>query len=133
MIMMPLVIYGGFGRSVVISERKSGLLLVSHAQEILLHTFPLGLIVIINCLALKTITVFDWICIAILAANALEVIIEITVLKLYENININLELRSPMKSQTRVEDLFKITLISILFLATTLLVGFFAIPKEGCI
>ena len=48
MLLMPLVIYGGFGRSIMISEKRSTLLLMSHAQEILLHSFPLGMMLVVN-------------------------------------------------------------------------------------
>jgi hypothetical protein len=97
--MLPILIYGGFGRSVVVSEKRSNILLFSHSQEIILHTFPLGLILIYNTHALGgKITTFDWICIGILAANILEVCIEIFFLKIYENLKINLELRNPLKS-----------------------------------
>jgi len=58
----------------------------------------LGLILIYNTHALGKVTTFDWICIAILAANIFEVCIEIFVLKIYENLKINLELRNPLKS-----------------------------------
>lgn len=48
MLFLPFIIFGGFGRSVMISEKRSTLLLMSHAQEILLHSFPLGLMLVVN-------------------------------------------------------------------------------------
>jgi hypothetical protein len=73
-------------------------------------------------------TILDIISLALLATNILEVFIEICVLKLYENLKINLELKGALKSQTRTIDLFKISIVSGLFLAATVLVGLFAVP-----
>ena len=86
MLMLPLVIYGGFGRSVMIYEKRSSLLLMSHAQELLLHTFPLGLIIYMNVTELNKITVLDVFSLSLLGANFLEIFIETTVLRLYENV-----------------------------------------------
>lgn len=59
----------------------------------------MGLILIYNTHALGgLVTKFDWVCIAIMAANIFEVCIEIYFLKIYENLKINLELRNPLKS-----------------------------------
>lgn len=86
MLMLPLVIYGGFGRSVMMYEKRSSLLLMSHAQELLLHTFPLGLIIYMNVTELNKITVLDVFCLSLLGANFLEIFVETTVLRLYENL-----------------------------------------------
>ena len=128
MLLVPFVIYGGFARSVMISEKRSTLLLMQHAQEILLHAFPLGLILVVNIKFLQKMTILDIISLALLAINIFEVFIEICVLKLYENVKINLELKGALKSQTRTIDLFKISIVSGLFLAATVLVGLFAVP-----
>lgn len=133
MVMLPLAIYGGFGRSVMISEKRSTLLLMSHAQEVLLHAFPLGMILVINVQALSKLTILDIISLALLAMNIFEVFVEILVLKIYENVKINLELKNALKSQTRTIDLFKIWIVSALFLTVTVLVGFFAVPKGTCV
>jgi hypothetical protein len=128
MLLLPFVIYGGFARSVMISEKRSTLLLMQHAQEILLHAFPLGLILVVNIKFLQKMTILDIISLALLAINIFEIFIEICVLKLYENLKINLELKGALKSQTRTIDLFKISIVSGLFLAATVLVGLFAVP-----
>ena len=47
-LLIPLVIYAGFGRVVMLYERKSSLLQVAQAQELLLHILPLGMLVFYN-------------------------------------------------------------------------------------
>ena len=131
--LLPLIVYGGFGRSVMMYEKRSTLLLMSHAQELLLHTLPLGLIIYINVNELQKVTVLDIFSFAFLGANVVEVFIETCVLRLYENWQINLELRGSMKSQPRTVDLFKVSIVSGLFLMASIMVGFFAVPKGKCI
>jgi hypothetical protein len=75
----------------------------------------------------------DIISLALLAMNIFEVFVEILILKIYENVKINLELKNALKSQTRAIDLFKISIVSGLFLAATVLVGLFAVPKGTCV
>ena len=94
----------------------------------MLHAFPLGLILVVNIKFLEKRTVLDVISLALLGINIFEVFVEILVLKLYENVKINLELRNALKSQTRTIDLFKISIVSGLFLTATALVGFFTVP-----
>ena len=94
----------------------------------MLHAFPLGLILVVNIKFLEKRTVLDVISLALLGINIFEVFVEILVLKLYENVKINLELRNALKSQTRTIDLFKISIVSGLFLTATVLVGFFTVP-----
>jgi hypothetical protein len=132
-VLLPIVIFGGFGRNVTISEKRSTLLLLAHAQEILLHTFPLGLILILNFRELKKVTILDFISISLLAANIFEIFLEMCVLKLYENVKINLELRNAMKSANRTIDLFKVSIVSILFLAAGVLLAILAVPQGECI
>lgn len=128
MLLMPLVIYGGFGRNVMISEKRSTLLLMSHAQEVFLHTLPLCFIIILNIRELGKMNLIDYITLGCFVANIIEVLAEMTVLRLYENIRINLELRQALKSQTRTIDLFKVSIVSAVFLLITIGVGFFAVP-----
>ena len=47
-IFMPVVIYAGLGRLVVSSERKTTVGHFSMAQELFLHTLPLGYLVLYN-------------------------------------------------------------------------------------
>ena len=94
----------------------------------MLHAFPLGLILVVNIKFLEKRTVLDVISLALLGINIFEVFVEILVLKIYENVKINLELRNALKSQTRTIDLFKISIVSGLFLTATVLVGFFTVP-----
>ena len=82
----------------------------------------------VNIKFLEKRTVLDVISLALLGINIFEVFVEILVLKLYENVKINLELRNALKSQTRTIDLFKISIVSGLFLTATVLVGFFTVP-----
>ena len=82
----------------------------------------------VNIKFLEKRTVLDVISLALLGINIFEVFVEILVLKIYENVKINLELRNALKSQTRTIDLFKISIVSGLFLTATVLVGFFTVP-----
>ena len=131
--LMPVILYCGFGRALIASEKKSVILQVAYAQEILLHTLPLGMLLIQNNLELEKISNFDIVCLSVLGTNLVQVFIEIVLSKIYENVHINLELRQAMKSLTRVEDLIKISLVCAFFFSTTLLVGLFAFEDQGCV
>ena len=98
LLLMPIIIYGGFGRSVVISEKRSNTILFAHVQELLLHSLPLGLLLIFNAYTLDKFTKTEWVSIGILICNIVEVVVEITLLNFFENTKVNLELKRPMKS-----------------------------------
>ena len=45
---MPVIMYGGFSRLIIVSERKKTFQFVGHAQEIFMHTVPLSFFTIYN-------------------------------------------------------------------------------------
>ena len=45
---MPIIIYGGFGRLIIVSERKKTFMFATHSQEVFMHTVPLGVLTYYN-------------------------------------------------------------------------------------
>jgi hypothetical protein len=88
---------------------------------------------VLNVRELNKITTLDVFSLALLAINVVEVFTEMTVLQLYENVKINLELREGMKSATRTIDLFKVSIVSVLFMAIAGLLALLAVPEGTCI
>lgn len=46
--LMPIIMYGGFSRLIIVSERKKTFQFVGHSQEMFLHTIPLSVLTIQN-------------------------------------------------------------------------------------
>jgi hypothetical protein len=67
--LLPVILYGGFGRSVYVSERKKNFLQMAHGQEIFLHSLPLGMIVIVNFQSIDKKGTLDWACMAAATIN----------------------------------------------------------------
>ena len=75
--LLPVILYGGFGRSVYVSERKKNFLQMAHGQEIFLHSLPLGMIVIVNFQSIDKKGTLDWACISAAIVNLTQVFAEI--------------------------------------------------------
>jgi len=74
--MLPVAIYSGFARVIIVFERKKSFLLASHAQEILLHTIPLTMIVGYNSYKLDMYEGIQMAALIFSGINILEVFIE---------------------------------------------------------
>ena len=48
-VLLPIITYSGFGRMLILMEKKKAYLQTSHAQEVFLHTVPLGMVAVYNC------------------------------------------------------------------------------------
>ena len=57
---------------------------------------------------------------------------EILIHKMYVNCGTNLERKTSLKSQTRLEDLYRVSIAAVLFGAGTFCLGFFAFSDRGC-
>ena len=58
---------------------------------------------------------------------------EILVHKMYMNIGVNLERRTSLKSQTRLDDLVRVAIVASLFGSASFLLGRFAFSDQGCV
>jgi hypothetical protein len=58
---------------------------------------------------------------------------EVAILQLYDNVNINLEMRSKLRSHTRLSDNFKVTMLSSLLTAFAIVLGVYAFAEQGCV
>jgi len=130
---MPVVIYAGLGRLVVLSERKTTVGQFSIAQELFLHTLPLGYLVDYNnSIVRKPREIDDFVTYSIYASIG-QILIEVIVLKLAQSVNNNLERRPALKSTTRCDDLLRVFVVSCIFTCLSLLLGVFAFANQGCI
>lgn len=123
---MPVVIYAGLGRLVVSSERKTTVGHFSMAQELFLHTLPLGYLVLYNNdLVQKPREIDQYIRYAIYASCG-QVMCEVLFLKIAQNLNQNLERRPGLKSTVRCDDLFRVFMVACIITGTSILLGMFA-------
>jgi hypothetical protein len=132
-LLLPVVIYAGFGRAIYVTERKKNLLQIAHAQEIFLHSLPLGMLVIYNYYSIEKKGQLDIACIVLTSLNFFQVFVEITILQVYQVKGVNLELRPVSKSKTRLDDLSRVTIVSIISCAITVLMGMYVFSNEGCV
>lgn len=58
---------------------------------------------------------------------------EIFVLQIFENCKIKLEQRVKLRSHTRLEDLFKVAILSIVLTLTTSMTGSYLFDQQGCV
>ena len=123
--MTPIVLYSGFGRVVMLYERKTSLLQVAQAQELLLHTLPLGMIVFYNNEIVQKSKMLDKFIKMIVIFSCIQMTAEILIHKFYLNMHINLERRTALKSQTRLNDLVRVSIVSVLFNVSAFLLGWY--------
>lgn len=84
---MPAVIYAGLGRLVVLSEKKTTVAHFSMAQELFLHTLPLGYLVLYNNdLVAKPRDIDDYIRYSIYGLTG-QMMMEVIILKISESCN----------------------------------------------
>lgn len=79
-------------------ERKSSLLQVAQAQELLLHILPLGMLVFYNNEIVQKSKVLDKLIQMIVIISVIQMAAEILIHKFYMNIGVNLERRTALKS-----------------------------------
>jgi hypothetical protein len=68
----------------------------------------------------------NWISVIIPMTSLFLTFLEITILQVYENVYINLEMRSKLRSHTRLGDNFKVGMLSVLFATLAVLLGVYA-------
>ena len=124
-ILTPMVLYAGFGRVVMLYERKTSLLQVAQAQELLLHTLPLGMLVFYNNEIVQKSKTLDKLIKIVVILSCIQMSAEILIHKLYLNMHVNLERRTALKSQTRLNDMVRVSIVSIMFNITAFLLGWF--------
>ena len=130
---MPVVIYAGLGRLVVVSDRKTTVGHFSMAQELFLHTLPLGYLVNYNNdLVQKPRDIDDYVRYAVLA-NLGQMMCEVMILKFARGASQNLERRPALKSSTRCDDLLRVFIVACLFTSASVLLGLYAFSNQGCI
>lgn len=130
---MPAVIYAGLGRLVVLSDRKTTVGQFSIAQEMFMHTIPLGYLVYFNNeLVQKPRDIDQYVRYSIYASFG-QMICEMVFLKLAQATNNNLERRPGLKSNTRCDDLLRVFVVAALLLCTSYLLGIYAFANQGCI
>lgn len=88
---LPLAMFSGFGRLVILDEIKIKYLYASLAQEVLLHTLPLTLLMAYNDFMLNKKFKLDIIAFVISGLNLIQVFIEMTYFRIHLNKGINLE------------------------------------------
>jgi hypothetical protein len=99
----------------------------------LLHTIPLGyLIYYNNNIVLKGETMDRWMK-TIVVLSILQVLAEILLHKFFKNCGKNLERRAALKSSVRLDDMFRVTLVAVILLGTSMLLGAYAFSDQGCV
>ena len=116
-----------------VTERKKNLLQIAHAQEIFMHSLPLGMLVMYNYYSIEKKGQLDVACIVMTTLNFLQVLTEITILQIYQIKGVNLELRPVSKSKTRLDDLSRVTMVSIISCSIVILMGMYVFSNEGCV
>lgn len=125
-IFMPITMYTGFGRLVVLHDIKTKYLYVSLGQEVFLHNLPLTLLIAYNDIMLRKAFRLDVTVLVISGVHLLQVVAELTMFRVYLNKGVNLEKRIKFTSNSRAKDLFKLGLASAIFGAIALTIGWFA-------
>jgi hypothetical protein len=133
-VLLPVLMYSGIGRLVIVSERKKTFQFVTHAQEVFIHTFPLLVLTMQNAgspeigyNSMGVAACFFPICSLLLTAT------EVCVLQCYENCNVNLEMRVKLRSHTRLQDLFRATAMALLVTGMSIIFGIFVFENQGCV
>jgi hypothetical protein len=72
-------------------------------------------------------------CIILTIINFVQVFIEILILQIYWIKGVNLELRPVSKSKTRLDDLSRVSIVSIISCAVVILLGMYVFSNEGCV
>ena len=98
-IFTPIIVYTGFGRVAMLYERKFSLIQISQAQELLLHTLPLGLIVFYNNKDFfDSSQTLDKIIMIFVVFSTVQMLSEVIINKLYTNAGTALERKTSAKS-----------------------------------
>lgn len=87
---MPIIMYGGFSRLIIVSERKKTFQFVGHSQEMFLHTIPLSVLTIQNTMGGQESPLG----VATIVVPVLSVVLtfmEISILQAFDNCKIKLE------------------------------------------
>lgn len=130
---LPIVIYAGLGRLVVISDRKTTVGHFSLAQELFLHLLPLGYLVNYNNeLVEKPREIDNYIRYSIYLALG-QMLCEVVILKFSQNFDQNLERRPGLKSSVRSDDLFRVFMVAIIVTSMSVLLGLLAFANQGCV
>lgn len=88
---LPLAMFSGFGRLVILHEIKIKYLYASLAQEVLLHNLPLTLLMAYNDYMLSKKFKLDIIAFVVAGLNLMQIFIEMTYFRIHLNKGINLE------------------------------------------
>ena len=88
---LPVAMFSGFGRLVILHEIKVKYLYASLAQEVLLHNLPLTLLMAYNNYMLSKKFKLDIVAFVIAGLNLIQVFIEMTYFRIHLNKGINLE------------------------------------------
>ena len=67
------------------------------------------------------------------SVNLFQVFVEIMILQIYWVKGVNLELRQTAKSKTRLDDLIRVSMVSIISSAVVILSGMYVFSNEGCV
>jgi len=124
--------YGGFSRLIIVRERKKTFQFVGHAQEIFMHTVPLSVLTIQNTMGGQGSSL-GIAAVIIPSISVLITFMEICILQTFDNCNIKLEQRVKLRSHTRLADMFKVGMLSVLVTLLTSLTGSFLFVQQGCV
>ena len=116
----------GFSRLVALHEVKRNYFQATIAQELMLHTIPLTMLMMYNNKMLDKEETLDLAGIYLGYCNLLFNYCEISFYRYWANRGVNLEQRVKMSTNRRVCDLMRITFLSVLFGGAFILAGNYA-------
>ena len=115
---------------------------MAHLQEVFMHSLPLTLLVVKNMIDKsgnqrfsQDLYEFGWrdnICIIIAMLNVVQIISEIIIYNTFLLKGENLERRPTSKSQTRLEDLIRVTLVSLIICFVVMISSRYIFAREVC-
>ena len=77
MLLLPFVIYGGFGRLAFTSSTNKSLPFISLIAELIFHTIPFGLLMLYNYHNVEKHATLDYALITLLGLGFLQIVIEL--------------------------------------------------------
>ena len=89
---------------IIVSERKRTFQFVCQAQEVCMHTVPLGVLSYFNDTSTESYVILNLLTVIVPLASLVITFSEVTTLQIYANKGINLEHRLKLRSHTRLLD-----------------------------
>jgi len=132
---MPFMIYSGAGRHMLTLDKKRSVIKISQVQELILHTLPIGgLIVYNNTKEIEYDETLDLVVQILFLMSASLTMLEILVFYGYKCAGNNIEVqKSTGNPKVERATFFKIGIFSVLACVGAICVGIFVFKEQNCL